>query len=163
MSEERVYDHGNFIEEEEEEIEIEEDIVYDENGMPIYQEDEDEMMEMRRIINEKILNKSLDNFDFIDLPSKEKEKKIKESKVKKLSIGEFNELIEKQIEESKPKRFISKRIADKKVLPEQVYNVTKRKREFNPKLPPYFFSDEYRNRTNNNNFELNLDAFPSLN
>jgi hypothetical protein len=65
MSEERVYDHGNFIEEEEEEIEIEEDIVYDENGMPIYQEDEDEMMEMRRIINEKMLNKGLD--DFIDL------------------------------------------------------------------------------------------------
>jgi len=75
MSEERVYDHGNFIEEEEEEIEIEEDIVYDENGMPIYQEDEDEMMEMRRIINEKMLNKGLD--DFIDLPSKEKKKKNK--------------------------------------------------------------------------------------
>ena len=159
MSEERVYDHGNFIEEEQIDIEEEEDIIYDENGMPIYQEDEDEMMEMRRIISEKMFNKSLDDLDFIDLPLKEKEKKIKESKIKKLSIGEFNDLIEKHIEESKPKKFVSKRIAEKKVLP--VNNIVKR--DFNPKLPPYFFSDQYKNRINNKNYKLDLDSFPSLN
>ena len=160
MSEERVYNHGNFIEEEIEIEEEEEDIIYDENGMPIYQEDEDEMMEMRRIINEKMFNKSLDDLDFIDLPSKEKEKKIKESKIKKISIGEFNNLIEKHIEESKPKKFVSKRIAEKKVLL-PVNNIIKR--DFNPKLPPYFFSDQYKNRTNNKSFKLDLDSFPSLN
>lgn len=75
MTEERVYDHGNFIVEEDEEIDIEEEeVIYDENGMPIYQEDEDEMMEMRRIISESLLNKSFSKIEIDDSPIEKKNK-----------------------------------------------------------------------------------------
>ena len=165
MSEERVYDHGNFIEEEDEEIDIEEEIevIYDENGMPIYQEDEDEMMEMRRIVSEKLLSKSLSELVLDDSQIEKKEKrKNKEQKNKTLSLSELNTFIEKQIEESKPKKFVSKRNADKKPTTEKV--TLARKRDFNPRLPPYLLSDEYRNRTNKKRiFELDDDSFPSLN
>lgn len=167
MTEERVYDHGNFIDEEdennsEEEEEEEEEIIYDENGMPIYQEDEDEIIEMRRIISETILNKSFSNLEFNEIPIIKKEKSIKEPKNKTLSLSELNTLIEKQIEESKPKKFISKRIADKTPTTKHV-NVTNQ-RNFNPRLPPYLLSDEYKNRTNKKRiFELDCKSFPSLN
>jgi hypothetical protein len=162
MTEERVYDHGNFIVEEDEEIDIEEEVIYDENGMPIYQEDEEEMMEMRRIINEKLLNNSFTKIEFDDSPIEKKKKKVKQPKNKTLSLTELNTFIEKQIEESKPKKFVSKRNVDKKPTTEQCFFT--KQRDFNPRLPPYLLSDEYRNRTNKKNiFELDDDSFPSLN
>jgi hypothetical protein len=163
MTEERVYNHGNFIVEEDEEIDIEEEeVIYDENGMPIYQEDEEEMMEMRRIINEKLLNNSFTKIEFDDSPIEKKKKKVKQPKNKTLSLTELNTFIEKQIEESKPKKFVSKRNVDKKPTTEQCFFT--KQRDFNPRLPPYLLSDEYRNRTNKKNlFELDDDSFPSLN
>tara|TARA_B110000971_G_C19994796_1_gene493741 strand:+ start:1306 stop:1809 length:504 start_codon:yes stop_codon:yes gene_type:complete len=166
MTEERVYNHGNFIDDEDEfssdeECE-EEEIIYDENGMPICPEDEEEIIKMRRIVSETILNKSFSNLEFNEIPIEKKEKPIKEPKNKTLSLSELNTLIEKQIEESKPKKFISKRITDKTHPTKQVI-VTKH-RDFNPRFPPYLLSDEYKNRTNKKRiFELDCKSFPSLN
>ena len=64
--EERIYNHGNYVIEEEDEyvdIEEEENMIYDENGMPIYDEEED-LIEMRRIVSEKLLNKNLSELSF---------------------------------------------------------------------------------------------------
>ena len=60
-----------------------------------------------------------------------------------MSFSDFNNLIDKMNEDLKPKKFISKRIQDKKNISEpNLYNselnATVNKRKFNPRLPPYF-------------------------
>jgi hypothetical protein len=137
----------------------EEEITYDENGMPIYQEDEEEEIEMRRIINEKLLNKNFDdlNFDEIIDSKNYKNKKIKEKK--NLNLNEFNIYVDKQIENNKPKKFISRRTIDKKTT----NNIEKfKKRNFNSRLPPYFLSDEYKNKIKKVDLNLSIDFFPLL-
>jgi hypothetical protein len=77
----------------------------------------------------------------------DKKKKPKEPKKNNsMNFAEFNNYIDKVIEDKKPKKFISKRLLEKKGLNEDTYIVQKQQinksisnsRKFNPKLPPYF-------------------------
>jgi hypothetical protein len=137
------------------------EIKYDENGMPIYDEDEDEI-ELRQIIYEKLKNKNQNEYDY-NFYDKIKENKQKENKqTKTLSLIQFNEIISKKIEENKPKKFISKRCSEKKQEKPQ-NNIKIIKRTFNPRMVPYYFSDQYKNNNNNKNQKINIfEDFPLL-
>jgi hypothetical protein len=139
-----------------------------------YEEEDDEDDEMdaetRRIIWEATMRRSA-NYDFADISKEHNEKKSKKKsssnsnknqKQKKnvsLSLEEFNKLMEQKIKENKPKKFVSKRVEEKKKIngvEEPVY-----KRQFNPRLPPYNFV----NKTREANVPVDLNNkndFPSL-
>ena len=62
-------------------------------------------------------------------------------KSKSMNFIEFNNFIDKKIEENKPKKFISQRLLDKKIDPKKETPIETNKcnkRNFNPRLPPYF-------------------------
>ena len=77
----------------------------------------------------------------------DKKKKTREPKKNNsMNFSEFNNYIDKVIEDNKPKRFVSKRLLDKKGLTEETYAKQTQEikkldfnlRQFKPKLPPYF-------------------------
>lgn len=162
MSENNNHIINTLNEEETKENEEIEDIKYDENGMPIYDEDENDI-EIRRIIFEKQQNKNYNNYDFTNNSTEIKEKKNKQNKC--LSLIQFNEIILKKIEKNKPKNFISKRCIEKKQelnIVENLQNIKSIKRTFNPRLVPYYLSDKYINYKNTKQ-PLNINEdFPSL-
>lgn len=98
--------------------------------------------ETRRIIYQATM-KNINNLDTI---YKEIEKGTvkevkpiitKEKDKNSLSLSEFSKKVEDEINSKKPKKFVSKRVEDKKKslgVEENVY-----KRQFNPRLPPYNF------------------------
>jgi hypothetical protein len=135
----------------EDEIDIEEEIELDQYGMPIEQEDDDEM-EMRRIISEKILNRISSNnlLDYSNNKDSPVNIKKEPKKNKNLSLNDLNKLIDIKIEESKPKKFVSKRVLEKKNLSDPVLKkeVYINKRVFNPRKLPYLLSNEYKNKFN---------------
>jgi hypothetical protein len=135
------------------------DIKYDDNGMPIYDEDEDEL-ELRQLIFEKQKNKNYNNYDFIDKPKEIKQKKNKQKESKTLSLSQFNKIILKKNEENKPKIFVSKRCIEKKQ--ELNTNIKVNKRTFNPRLVPYYFSDNYINNKIIKQSLNNIEDFPLL-
>jgi hypothetical protein len=165
----------------EEEIDIEEEIL-DEYGMPIEIEDEEEIMEMRRIVSEKLftikenedqqlekgLTKKYSQIKQDSDSEKEqqptyyvtvelKNKKNKNKDKKTLSLNDLDTIIKKEIEDKLPKKFISKRTNEKKKIEPVIYI-----RKFNPRLTPYLESDEYFKKINNiNKLDLNKD-FPQL-
>ncbi len=70
-----------------------------------------------------------------------KNKKVKEPKKNNsMNFVEFNEYIDKVIEDSKPKKFVSKRLLDKKQYSTNINekDIKRNTRQFKPKLPPYF-------------------------
>jgi hypothetical protein len=164
-------DYNTYLSDEEIDLENNENIELDQYGMPIEEVDEEEELEMRRIISNKLLSKnSLDEETFIGSGStKSKSSKSNKSPKKKtMSLNDLNNLIDKKIEESKPKKFISKRSLDKKTSePSLSTKIDKEenKRKFNPKLVPYLFSDEYKSRKFSDESKVisfdNLE-FPSL-
>jgi len=123
-----------------------EDQQYDENGMPIY-DDEDEQLELRRIVSEKLLNNVLE-FEKNDTKIDKVQTNNKTNKKKTLSLSDLNKLMDVKIQESQPKKFVSQRCAIKKPETKQVIvdvpNLNKRC--FNPRKVAYFFSDEYKNK-----------------
>jgi hypothetical protein len=162
-------DYNEYLSDDEVISEENENTIYDINGMPIYQEDEEEYNEMRRIVSNKQFNSNIDDELFAsNIEKKPKEiKEIKEFKKKSLSINDLNILLDKKIEELKPIKFISKRILEKKDssnLNIVVEKIIYKKRCFNPRLPPYFMSDNYKNKNNKNNIPININDknFPSL-
>jgi hypothetical protein len=78
----------------------------------------------------------------------DKKKKPKEPKKNNsMNFAEFNNYINKVIEDNKPKKFVSKRLLDKKGLHEDNENhdtIKSKSRQFNPKLPPYFHANKKR-------------------
>ena len=119
--------------------------------------------ETRQIIYSSLMKKKNDNTELFstlnDIVPKKKNKN-KQRKVKNigLSLLEF----EKKIEDSKPKRWKSKRFEDKKndlgIVDKKVY----KKRHFNPRLPPPTYKTF---KKENDKDDLNTDsdeAFPSL-
>ena len=84
---------------------------------------------------------------------------------KAISLNELNNYKDKKIEDKKPKKFVSKRSMEKKNL-ELPKNIIKEesKRTFNPRLVPYFFSDEYKNKIIIESKKLSFDnlEFPNL-
>jgi hypothetical protein len=163
-------DYNEYLSDDEVISEENENTIYDINGMPIYQEDEEEYIEMRRIVSNKQLNLNIDDELFVsNIEKKPKEiKEIKEIKKKSLSINDLNILLDEKIEKSKPIKFISKRSLEKRDnsnLNTVVEKIIYKKRCFNPRLPPYFMSDNYKNK-NKNNIPVDIDDcdenFPSL-
>ena len=136
----------------------------DQYGMPIEELDEEAEeaeIEIRRIINEKLLSKnySIDNIFYNS--NLKKEKKIIEKKSKNISLNELNVIIDKKIEESQPKKFISKRSLDKKnTYPNNKPNISLKIRTFNPRLEPYLFSNEYKLK--NNIHVIDINNFPLI-
>ena len=69
------------------------------------------------------------------------EKQVKVSK--NMSLSNFNKHLDKIIQDTQPKKFISKRSFDKKQLTDSTNiidekNIIEFKRQLNPRLPPYF-------------------------
>jgi hypothetical protein len=123
-------------------------------GMPIENEFDDEEDEeeiaYRRILNEKLLSKS-NNYEINKENSISKESTHKTKQKKSLSLKDFNNLIDSRIEAAKPKKFVSKRILEKKQMsdtPTIKQPIATIKRQFNPKFGfvPYLLSDQYKNR-----------------
>jgi hypothetical protein len=123
--------------------------------------------EMAEYLKEIVLNNS--NKGQLNLESITKKDKIvskgKVSKEKKdksknsLSLVDFNNKIDEVIQKNKPKKFVSKRVEEKKEKIEVVETVYKR--SFEPRLPPFNFV----NKNHNNHTKINIndtDLFPCL-
>jgi hypothetical protein len=160
-------EYNTYLSDDDDEIDIvnEQVIELDQYGMPIIEIDEEEEIEIRRIMSNKMLSMTDLNEDIYNgNESPKKNKQFKNPKSKTMSLNDLNNFIDKKIEEKKPKKFISKRMISKKNIetPIKTNIFTKPKRHFNPKLIPYIYSDEYKNsKINNSNILNNLD-FPSL-
>jgi len=159
-------EYNTYLSDDEVDIENNETIEFDQYGMPIEEVNEDEELELRRIISNKILSiNSLNDYN-----TEIKTKSVKISKIQKnktMSLGDLNNLINKQLEEKKPKKFISKRLIEKKALDPllSISNIKETKRHFNPRLIPYLFSEEYKNnKICNESKKISFDnlEFPSL-
>lgn len=138
------------------------------------EEDKDELVESEDEFDDYnrqlIYEASMRNFERIDNESKqvkdELKKKIKPIKNKSknsgqiLSLDEFAKKVDTEIETKKPKKFVSKRVEDKK---KQYMPDTKivHKRHFNPRYPPYNFVHHSKQPQNTINLNSNED-FPSL-
>ena len=139
-----------------EEIDIEnnEMVELDRYGMPIEEIDQEEMLEIRRIVSNKLLSRnSLNEEIFCESnngSSKKnsfKDKEYKTPKQKTMSLNDLNCIISQQIEDKKPKKFVSKRSMEKKISDPTITNAFKVvKRQFNPRMIPYLFSDEYKSK-----------------
>lgn len=160
-------EYNTYLSDDESNNENDQNIELDQYGMPIIETDEEEELEIRRIINNKMLSLNNLNEDIYynsDNLLQKKKKESKSSKNKSMSLNDLNNLIDKKIEDKKPKKFTSKRSLNKKkeelILPTIV---KESKRQFNPRLIPYLFSDEYKNKKNNSKILCfdNLE-FPSL-
>ena len=130
--------------------------ILDEYGIPIEKEDEDVAMEIRRIVSEKSFT---NNYETITIEKKQKQKSNKQKKT--LSLSELNTVINKQIEDNAPKKFISKRTLEKKKTDSQPIQKFINKRLFQPRIIPYLFSDQYKNKRNTKN-NLDDEHFPLL-
>lgn len=144
-------ENNTYLSDDEVDIENEQYVELDQYGMPIEEVDEEEELEMRKIISNKLLsrNSSSDNMFFGSRSSKKESKKdLKSPKKKTMSLEDLNSFVDKEIEDKKPKKFISKRSMDKKVSDPSLStstSVNELKRKFNPRKIPYLFSDEYKN------------------
>ena len=127
------------------------------------QESSDDEMdeETRQIIYKSLMEKkdnSIESFCRAPGVPMHKKKKVKERRPKKagLSLSDF----QKKIDDSKPKKWKSKRFQDKKNDLGMVDNIQVKKRQFNPRLPPptyqTFKKEEEETLTNSE------EAFPSL-
>ena len=160
-------EYNTYLSDDEDYAENEENYELDQYGMPIENddEDEDEQLEIRRLINNKILSSNLDDAFYNDSPKVKKIIEPKPQDKKTMSLKDLNIFIDKQIESKKPKKFISKRSAEKKSAEPTILIIKESKRQFNPKLIPYLFSEEYKNKQllNKTNIpDLNNLEFPSL-
>ena len=127
------------------------------------QESTDDEMdeETRQIIYKSLMEKKDNSIESFCRPSGvpiHKKKKVKERKPKNvgLSLSDF----QKKIDDSKPKKWKSKRFQDKKNDLGMVDNIQVNKRQFNPRLPPPTYKTFKKEEE-----ELLTDskeAFPSL-
>ena len=136
-------------------------------------ESEDEMDDYTRKL---IYEASARNLERMELELKNFEKGLKKSKQKQeqkqeqkqpskkqnqvFSLGDFNKKVDAEMEAKKPKKFVSKRVEEKKKQ-SGVEETNVQKRHFNPRFPPYNFV--HQKSKQNNNVNLNSkDDFPSL-
>ncbi len=132
-----------------------------------YDEEEEEEMdpETRKMLWEASMRRSC-NYDFTDIAkdkSKQKKSNSKSNQKQKkkvgLSLEEFNKKIEEEQKAKQPKKFVSKRVEEKKKVngvEEQVV-----KRNFNARLPPYNWV--HKSKEENVQVDLNnKNDFPSL-
>jgi len=159
-------EYNTYLSDDDDNIDIENDqvIELDQYGMPINEVDEEEELEIRRILSNKMLSMNDLNDDIYNgNESPKKNKQFKNPKSKTMSLNDLNNFIDKKIEDKKPKKFVSKRMMSKKNTESLINNTfVKPKRHFNPRLVPYIYSDEYRNNKTINLQTLNNLDFPSL-
>jgi hypothetical protein len=145
-------EYNTYLSDDEEETDNVEMVELDQYGMPIEIVDEEEELEIKRIISNKMLSLNNLNEDFFNGNSSKKKifKEFKSPKKNTMSLNDLNNLIDKKIEDKKPKKFISLRSMKKKILDASTEPIVLKeyKRHFNPRLIPYFFSDEYKNKKN---------------
>jgi hypothetical protein len=147
-------EYNTYLSDDEVDIENEVTVELDQYGMPIEEIDEEEELEIRRIVSSKILSQNSLNEEFFSGSNSGSSKKnfLKESKTPKkktMSLNDLNNFIDKELEDKKPKKFISKRSMEKKNSDSSLSPIKSNveiKRKFNPRCIPYLFSDEYRNR-----------------
>lgn len=128
------------------------------------QESSDDEMdeETRQIIYNSLMRKKETSIDSFCRPNDvpiNKKKKVKERKPKNVGLSLLD--FQKKIDESKPKKWKSKRFQDKKNDLGIVDNKQTKKRQFNPRLPPptsKTFKREIEDQVLTNSDE----AFPSL-
>jgi hypothetical protein len=118
--------------------------------------------ETRRIIFEHAKHSFEEEKTINNNNNKNNKKTIKQPKQNKkqvLSLNEFNKKVEQDIIARKPKKFMSKRVGDKKIQL-GMQNEPIIKRSFNPRNQPFNFV-----KSNDINVKLdilNLEDFPSL-
>ena len=144
-------EYNTYLSDDEVDIENDENIEVDQYGMRIEIINEDDELEMRRIISNKMLSINNLNEELFIGSNSTKKNSFKETKIQKkksLSLNDLNNLIDKQIEDNKPKKFISKRSMEKKNSDPLLINLKeiKTNRYFKPRLIPYLFSEEYKNK-----------------
>ena len=144
---------NTYLSDDEVDIENNETVELDQYGMPIEEEDEEELLEIRRIVSNKMLSRNNLDEDFFSGSNNGSSKKNSVrgetvQKKKTMSLNDLNTFIDKQLEDKKPKKFISKRSLEKRNSDPSLStnNLKKSKRQFNPRLIPYLFSEEYRNK-----------------
>ena len=129
-----------------------------------YEEEEEEMdLETKKILwdaNLKRLNNKESDFVFTDDSKKSKQKKSSDKKNKKvvLSLGEFSKKVEEEQISKQPKKFVSKRVEEKKKVNNDENSV---KRTFNARLPPYNWVIQSKKEQVNININ-DEHEFPSL-
>lgn len=148
-------EYNTYLSDDELDIENEDIVELDQYGMPIEEIDEEEELELRRISSNKLLSRNNLNEELYLGNDKSLKKTIsKEYKSpgkKTMSLDDLNNYMDKVLEDKKPKKFISKRSMEKKnsdpILSTQIKEKEiENKRKFNPRLIPYLFSEEYRNK-----------------
>jgi len=121
-------------------------IIYNKFNKDLNKDDLDAFEKIQKGIKTKktILNNSDHN--------KQQNNKNKKSQI--LTLSNFSKMVNAE----KPKKFISKRVLDKKqqldILNDKI------KRQFNPKLPPYNYV--FQKNNSNNNINFNINDFPKL-
>jgi len=130
----------------------------DEDELKEYKEYLANKQKEKEIIMSKTISNSTLNFEeTIKEKKTQKNKNIEPKKIKSMEFSDFNQYIEQIVQDNKPKKFISKRLLIKKendkdvnidILKQDLIdiqkqdlinkNLIKNKREFRPKLPPYF-------------------------
>jgi hypothetical protein len=128
-----------------------------------YEESEDESMdeETRNIIFNKISNINYEMNQESPINESKKKIKNKEKNTKQLSLIDFNKKIADESKNKQTKKFISKRVNDKKKVLGIVEELPKR--TFNPRLPPYNFVHNINDRKVEENININNnEAFPTL-
>ncbi len=129
------YDSNDEINEEE----------LDEEELKEYHEYLEYKKKERELIMGSSKRNSYENLFEEKSPSEKNNQKKKEPKKNNsMNFCEFNEYIDKIIEDKKPKKFVSKRLLEKKgqttevEVKQELKRTISNTRQFKPKLPPYF-------------------------
>ncbi len=94
--------------------------------------------------NDEINEEELDEEELKEYHEYLEYKKKEPKKNNSMNFCEFNEYIDKIIEDKKPKKFVSKRLLEKKgqttevEVKQELKRTISNTRQFKPKLPPYF-------------------------
>lgn len=151
-----------FSDSDEEQVNVEEETYTPEDGYESSDNELDE--ETRRIIyNHARLSNPTSVFlqpNSVPKKSSKKQKKKREPKSHGKSLQDFMDELEKQKEASKPKKWTSKRLSDKKDklgLPKEKFT----RRKFNPRLPPPTHLT-FKKKDTVVKVEFNEESFPSL-
>lgn len=116
-----------------------------------YEKMEQDRVREQEIMMNKLLNTKITKENVPEIKSNNSKPK------KSISLNDFNKKVEQEELAKKPKKFVSKRVMDKKKQ-SGVETEVKPKRQFNPRLPPFNFVRKQKQ----DKVQLNSVDFPSL-
>jgi len=149
------------------EVELEENTMENLQDEEEYESDGSMDEETRRIVFQAVTrNMNWDNLTYnVKKEPVQKKKEETNSKPKKtknvFSLSDFVKKLDEDEKAKQPKKFVSKRVEDKKKQLGAVEEPNKMKRTFNPRLPPYNFAHKKKEFTETVNLNNAMD-FPSL-